>query len=82
MTLIRHYQPNTRLDHYELDGLLNRLDREIAEMGESGDEMTPYYVGARLALRILRHHEHVETQDDFVNLFKKYLSELDGGHVG
>ena len=79
MALIRHYQPNTRLDHYELDGLLKRLDREIAELGEAGDASTPYHVGAHIALNILRHHEHVETQDDFVNIFRKYLDELEGG---
>ena len=79
MTLIRHYQPNTRLDHYELDGLLTRLDREIAELGENGELSTPYYVGASTALRILRYHERVETQDDFINIFRKYLNELEGG---
>ena len=79
MTLARHYQPNTRLDHYELDGLLNRLDREIAELGEAGDASTAYFVGLRIGVSIFRFHGHVETQDDFVNVFRKYLSELEGG---
>ena len=78
MTLFRHYQPNTRLDHYELDGLLKRLDREIAEKGENGESDVPYYVGARIAMSICRHHEFVDTQDDFVNIFRKYLDELEG----
>ena len=78
MTLFRHYQPNTRVDHFELDGLLSRLDREIAQMGEDGEADTPYYVGARIALSIIRHHERIEEQDSFMALFKKYLSELEG----
>ena len=44
--LVHHYQPSTRLDHYELDGLLNVLDRKIAEHGEAGEYDTAYYVGA------------------------------------
>lgn len=79
MTLFRRYQPNTRMDHFELDGLINRLDREIAELGEVGDASTPYYVGDRLAMHICRHHEYVEMQDDFMNIFRKYLNELEGG---
>ena len=78
MTLFRHYQPNTRVDHFELDGLLSRLDREIAQMGEDGEADTPYYVGARIAASIWRHHERVETQDDFINIFRKYLKDLEG----
>ena len=75
MALFRTYQPNTRMDHYELDGLITRLDREIAEHGEEGDEMTPYYVGARVAIYIARHHEFVDTQDDFMRLFDLKVAE-------
>ena len=78
MTLFRAYQPNTRIDHYELDGLINRLDREIDERGEDGDVRVPYLVGAFTAMSIMRHHEIVDTQDDFMRLFYKVLAELEG----
>lgn len=74
--LVHHYQPSTRLDHYELDGLLNVLDRKIAEHGEAGEYDTAYYVGAWLACSIFRHHEFVETQDDFMRLFENRINEL------
>jgi len=79
MTLFRTYQPNTRFDHFEMDGLINRLDREIEERGENGDASTPYLVGARIAMHIARYHEFVDTQEDFMRLFDKALDELGGG---
>lgn len=75
MTLSRHYRPCTRMDHEELDGLLSVLDRKVAELGEDGDWNTAYYVGARTALSILRHHEFVDTQADFMRLFEHYIGE-------
>ena len=77
MALFRTYQPNTRFDHFEMDGLINRLDREIGERGENGDASTPYLVGARIAMHIARYHEFVDTQDDFMHLFDKALDELE-----
>ena len=79
MTLFRTYQPNTRLDHYDLDGLIARLDREVDELGEAGDARTPYYVGAEIAMTIARFHEFVDTQDDFMRLFVRALDEFEGG---
>ena len=78
MALSRIYQPSTRLMHFELDGLLSVLDREIAELGENGEAVTPYYVGAFEALSIIRHHEFLDTQEDFMRLFKRALEELEG----
>ena len=80
MTLFRTYQPNTRFDHYEMDGLINRLDNEIAERGDAGDATTPYYVGARIAMHIARYHEFVDTQEDFMRLFERALEDLEGGN--
>ena len=77
MALFRTYQPNTRFDHFEMDGLISRLDREIAERGENGDASTPYLVGARIAMHIARHHEFVDTQEDFMRLFDRALDELE-----
>lgn len=76
MALCKHYKPYTRLDHEELDGLLNVLSREIAERGEDGDSSTPYYVGASLAFKILRYHEFVDVPNDFMSLFGHYIDEL------
>ena len=80
MTLGRTYEPNTRLDHYELDGLINRLDREIAERCESGDPRTPYYVGAKIAMTIVRYHDCVHTQDDFMRIFDHAFAEMGDLH--
>ena len=77
MTLIRNYQPQTRIGMYELDGLLNVLDRIISEHGENGEADTPYYVGAFEALHIIRHAEFVDAQDDFMRLFERALDELE-----
>lgn len=82
MTLSRAYRPYSRLEHYDLDGLLNVLDREIDERGEADDASTPYYVGAYMTLSIVRYHEFVDTQDDFMRLFARLLDELEGGTDG
>ena len=77
MALFRTYQPNTRFDHYEMDGLINRLGREIDERGEAGDASTPYLVGALIAMHIARYHEFVDTQEDFMRLFDRALEDLE-----
>lgn len=74
--LIRHYKPNTRLDHFELDGLITALNNRIEDMTENGEAVTPYYQGALLAVEIFRFHEFVETQDDFLRLFDKYVNDI------
>lgn len=78
MALVRMYRPQTRLDHEELDGLLAVLDRTIAEHGENGETDTPYYVGAEMALSIIRFHEFVDTQQDFILLLNHMIDELQG----
>lgn len=78
MTLVRAYRPQTRLDHDDLDGLLNALDREIAERGENGEADTAYYVGAEMALSIIRFHEFVDTQQDFLSLFDRMVRKAQG----
>lgn len=79
MTLARMYRPSTRIEHDDLDGLLNVLEREIAERGEDGEASTAYYVGSLEALRIIRYHEFLDTQADFMRLFQLALNELEGG---
>ena len=73
MTLSRVYLPSTRIEHEELDGLLNVLDRRINETGENGETSTSYYVGAQIALTIIKCHERVELPDDFMAIFDNYL---------
>lgn len=75
MPLVRRYNPSVRMDCEELDGLLNALGNRIEEADEGGDAMTVAYLGAWYAVDIIRHHEFVETQEDFLRLFDKYLQE-------
>ena len=66
----------------DLDGLLTRLKHEVAERGEAGDWWTPYYVGASIAVHIIRYHEWVDTQDDFMNLFAAQIKMLNSDEWG
>lgn len=75
MTLARMYRPSTRIQHDDLDGLLNVLDRTISEKGEDGELDTLYYIGAFDALSIVRHHEFVDTQEDFMRLLERLKEE-------
>ena len=79
MSLVSQYKPSTRLDHMELDGLLSVLSRRIEEAGENGEAITPYYIGAHIALSIVRYHEFVDTQHDFMRLFERLFENLEGG---
>ena len=76
--LSRIYLPSTRIEHEELDGLLNILSRTIAEHGERGDYDTAYYVGAQIALTIIRCHERIEMPEDFIAIFDNYLKRESG----
>lgn len=78
MTLSRAYRPYTRLEHYDLDGLLSVLDRECDELSRDGDAGARYYIGAYYALSILRHHEFVDTQEDFMRLFGRLVNDEKG----
>lgn len=75
MTLSRIYLPSTRIEHEELDGLLRILDRAISEHGELGEQITAYYVGAQIALQIIRFHERIDTPEDFMLVFNNYLEK-------
>lgn len=79
MALKREYKPGCRLEYFELDGLLNRLRREVDEHGEDGEVSTPYYKGAEIAVSIIRYHEFLDTQEDFMRLFERALDDLEGG---
>lgn len=81
MALCKTYRPYTRLEHYELDGLLSVLDRTIAQRGEDGEADTLYYEGVHDAISIIRFHEFVDTQYDFMNLINRLRDEREGGDI-
>lgn len=64
MTLCRH-SSRLYVDEYDLDGTLKVLADRIGE----GTADMPYYVGAHLALNILRNHEYIDTQREFMAAF-------------
>lgn len=70
MTLCRH-SSRLYVDEYDLDGTLKVLADRIGE----GTEDMPYYVGAHLALNILRNHEHIDTQREFMQLFDAVMTK-------
>ena len=73
MTLSRHTS-KVYMDEYDLDGTLNALGKRI----EEGDESLPYYIGAHIALNIIRNHEYIDTQREFMQLFDRVMDRKDG----
>lgn len=72
MTLCRH-SSRLYIDEYDLDGTLKVLADRIGE----GTEAMPYYVGAHLALNILRNHDYIDTQREFMQLFDSVITKKD-----
>lgn len=70
MTLSRQ-SSRVYMDAYDLDGTVNVLGKRIAE----GGPRTPYYIGAHAALNLIRNHERIETQQDFMTLFDAVISK-------
>ena len=70
MTLCRH-SSRLYMDEYDLDGVLKVLADRIGE----GTADMPYYVGAHLALNILRNHEYIDTQREFMALFDSVITK-------
>lgn len=64
MTLSRH-SSRVYMDAYDLDGALKVLADRIGE----GTVDMPYYAGAHLALNIIRNHDHIDTQREFMAIF-------------
>ena len=75
MTLSRAYRPYTRLEHYDLDGLMNVLEEKCEKLAQDGDADAYFYVGAFFALSLLRYHEFIDTQDDFMRLFDRLVNQ-------
>ena len=57
------------------------LDRTIAQRGEDGEADTLYYEGVHDAISIIRFHEFVDTQYDFMNLINRLRDEREGGDI-
>ena len=68
MTLCRH-SSRVYMDEYDIDGVLKVLADRIAE----GTEEMPYYMGAHLALNLIRNHDYIDTQREFMQLFDRVL---------
>ncbi|MBR3158407.1 MAG: hypothetical protein IKF14_05125 [Atopobiaceae bacterium] len=79
----RTYDAQFIIDLTDTHGLMKALDQVIHELGEDGDSLTPYYVGARLALSTLLDTAYddgmVDYWTDFMRAFEKSLQELEGG---
>ena len=72
MTLSRH-SSRVYMDEYDLDGTLNALGQSIEEGGEN----QPYYIGAHIALNIIRNHDYIESQREFMLAFDAVLRRKD-----
>lgn len=78
----RTYDEQYIIDKWDVRGLMKYLDVMIHELGEAGDAMTPYYVGARLALSTLFFDDvddYLDYWKQFTDRFEKSLVELEGG---
>jgi len=73
MTLLREYEPATRVGLFELDGLLSMLEEKSSELANEGCADAYFYLGAYYALSIIRNHERVEYPQEFLELFKQYM---------
>lgn len=73
MTLLREYEPATRVGLFELDGLLSMLEEKARELGNEGDADAYFYLGAYYALSIIRKQARVEYPHEFLELFKQYM---------
>lgn len=62
------------LDTYDIDGLINVLEREIGE-AKSGEERM-YLLGAWEAITLLRDNEHLDSQVDFMLLLHEHMRVL------
>lgn len=73
MSLVRHYKPSVRMEYEELDGLINAIDGLMEYDEFYSDTERAAYIGAEVALKIIRHHQYVEYPHQFISLFKHYL---------
>ena len=80
----RTYDEQYIVDKWDLRGLMKYLDAMIHELGEDSDALTPYYVGARLALSTLFFddvNDELDMWTEFTSRFERSLEELEGGSI-
>lgn len=65
MTLSRH-SSRIYLDEYDVDGVLNVLSKEIGAASTQREQ--DVLCGMHLAFSLLRNHEHLDSQMDFMLL--------------
>ncbi len=78
----RTYDEQYIVDKWDLRGLMKYLDAMIHELGEDSDALTPYYVGARLALSTLFFddvNDELDMWTEFTRRFEAALEEMEGG---
>lgn len=75
MSLIYRDRPKIRIGCDELDGLINAMVDKIVILEDDGDATIPYYLGALIALEIVRYQAYVEYPDDFMRLLDNKLQE-------
>lgn len=73
MALVRHYKPSVRMEYEEMDGLIRSISEALEEDEVDGELDRAAYIGALIALKIIRHHERVEYPHQFISLFNHYL---------
>ena len=58
------------MDAYDIEGALKVLTERIGER----DHDLPFYIGAHLALNLIRNHEEIRDQSVFMALFDNQLN--------
>ena len=79
---LRTYDAQYILEQNDVNGLMKVLDQTVGELVENGDALTPYYVGARLAVGVLvevsERTGEVDKWTDFMRAFGEALEILGG----
>ncbi len=81
----RTYDEQYIVDKWDLRGLMKYLEAMINKLGEDNDALTPYYIGARLALSTLFFddvNDELDMWTEFTSRFEKELdSNMEGGSI-
>lgn len=72
MTLCNH-SSRIYMDSYDVDGAINALSRKCEESMSPEQDV---YFGAVAAFEILRDHERISTQADFMVMFEAKMTEF------
>ena len=79
----RTYDAQFIIEEFDANGLLKMLGERIHDLGESGEAITPYYVGAYIACNVLfginQELFEVDKWTDFMSEFDTQLKEITEG---